>query len=152
MSIFVESYRGVEIKKGRAGLFFAIQYAPRKTLHQSESVETIRYLIDVVFNSEKEKKDLMHPYLYGLCDQIDACVFSGDNFLNKENRDGLREYIGRWEREINRIELLEQGEVVEKLVSWGVEKVKAERVVKENYRYCSHLTTISGKADFCRVV
>lgn len=33
-------------------------------------------------------------------DFIDAAVFSGDLFLNKENRKDFREWIARWEKQL----------------------------------------------------
>jgi ADP-dependent phosphofructokinase/glucokinase len=53
-----------------------------------------------------KKEKIMNCYLDGLCDQIDASMFSGDEFLYEENRKGLKEYIGRWQREMERIESL----------------------------------------------
>lgn len=37
-------------------------------------------------------------------DTIDAAVFSGDIFHNKENRDLFREHLERWQRELVEIE------------------------------------------------
>lgn len=39
-------------------------------------------------------------YLDGLCDQIDASVFSGDAVHHEEIRELLKGYIGRWQRAI----------------------------------------------------
>lgn len=35
-------------------------------------------------------------YLEEACEEIDAAMFSGDSFLQKENRDELMIYINRW--------------------------------------------------------
>ena len=42
--------------------------------------------------------------------------------------------------------------VIKKLVQWGVEEERAKIMVKENYRYCGYLSTVSKKADFCWAV
>jgi hypothetical protein len=34
------------------------------------------------------------------CENIDAAMFSGDAFLDKDNRDLLEKYIARWVREL----------------------------------------------------
>ncbi len=39
---------------------------------------------------------------YDACDTIDAAIFSGDEFLPKEARESLREWMARWERELKR--------------------------------------------------
>lgn len=46
----------------------------------------------------------MDEYLENACEEIDAAMFSGDAFSKDENRKALREYIGRWEREMKRLE------------------------------------------------
>lgn len=46
----------------------------------------------------------MDEYLKDLCEEIDATMFSGDSFFKKENREGLKEYIESWQREMKRLE------------------------------------------------
>lgn len=46
----------------------------------------------------------MPEYLENACEEIDAAMFSGDDFLNEDNRKALKEYIGRWSRELERLE------------------------------------------------
>lgn len=40
----------------------------------------------------------MRADLDELCDALDAAVFSGDGFLNREAIKEFREYMARWER------------------------------------------------------
>lgn len=37
-----------------------------------------------------------------LCEEIDAAIFSGDTFDSRQNADGLRVYLARWQRELDR--------------------------------------------------
>ena len=46
----------------------------------------------------------MRDYIFNACEEIDASMFSGDAFQDTEHREELKKYIGRWEREIERIE------------------------------------------------
>jgi len=46
----------------------------------------------------------MNKNIENACEEIDAAMFSGDEFTDKENREKLREYIGRWEREMQNFE------------------------------------------------
>lgn len=46
----------------------------------------------------------MRDYIYNACEEIDASVFSGDAFYDKEHRKQLREYMARWTRELMAIE------------------------------------------------
>ena len=39
-------------------------------------------------------------------DNVDAAMFSGDTFMDRENIAELEVYIGRWQREIARNKLL----------------------------------------------
>jgi len=41
---------------------------------------------------------MMHPSIVEAIDEIDAAVFSGDTFIDKEHRAQLREQMARWER------------------------------------------------------
>lgn len=50
----------------------------------------------------------MDNYLEEACEEIDAAMFSGDAFLKKDNRETLKTYIGRWEREMKKFEELEE--------------------------------------------
>lgn len=49
-------------------------------------------------------------YLDGLCDQIDASVFSGDAVHHEEIRELLKGYIGRWQRAIRQGEEIDAEE------------------------------------------
>ncbi len=40
----------------------------------------------------------MHPSVENALEEIDAAIFTGDSFIQKENRMKLREYLERWER------------------------------------------------------
>lgn len=40
----------------------------------------------------------MRKYVEDACEEIDAAIFSGDEFHNAESREKLREYMARWER------------------------------------------------------
>ena len=40
----------------------------------------------------------LHPDVSDAFEQIDAALFSGDSFYNKENRIKLREYLTRWNK------------------------------------------------------
>ena len=42
----------------------------------------------------------MRQYIKEACEEIDAAMFSGDDFENIEARIELKEYIGRWQREM----------------------------------------------------
>ena len=46
----------------------------------------------------------MHPDIEEAIDQIDAAVFTGDTFQDKESRDSLSITIARWQRELALIE------------------------------------------------
>jgi hypothetical protein len=43
-------------------------------------------------------------YLNDAAEQIDAAMFSGDDFTFRQNRDALCYYILRWQREMVRLE------------------------------------------------
>ena len=45
----------------------------------------------------------MHPTTKEAFEQIDAGVFSGDEFYTKEGIEILEKYIGRWRRELPQI-------------------------------------------------
>jgi hypothetical protein len=55
-------------------------------------------------SQEDRKMNFDVDYLESACNTIDATMFSGDAFLSEENRNALRFYIGRWEREMKRID------------------------------------------------
>lgn len=40
----------------------------------------------------------MHPSVENALEEIDAAIFTGDTFLQKEDRMKLREYLARWDR------------------------------------------------------
>lgn len=42
----------------------------------------------------------MRKYIEDACDELDAAIFSGDEFHNPESRKRLREFMTRWEREL----------------------------------------------------
>lgn len=46
----------------------------------------------------------LHPDVKEALDQIDAAIFTGDTFFNPENMEELKTFIGRWNREITKIE------------------------------------------------
>lgn len=46
----------------------------------------------------------MHPKVIDAFDEIDAAVFSGDSFHDKENAEVLQSFINRWQRELVRIQ------------------------------------------------
>lgn len=46
----------------------------------------------------------MPDYLKDYLEGIDATMFTGDAFQEPENRAALREYMGRWVREMTSIE------------------------------------------------
>ena len=58
----------------------------------------------------------MRNYNEASCEQLDAALFSGDDFLEAEERNELKEYIERWTRRIKEIEEMENQEVWHKLV------------------------------------
>lgn len=39
-------------------------------------------------------------YLQRACEEIDAAVFSGDDFINADNREQLQIYMDRWSRKL----------------------------------------------------
>ena len=41
-----------------------------------------------------------YDYLTKACDNIDAAMFSGDDFAEPDNRKRLRFYMARWERRL----------------------------------------------------
>ena len=49
----------------------------------------------------------MRDYIEQACEEIDAAMFSGDAFNEKAERDSLRNYIGRWERQMKQWEEIE---------------------------------------------
>lgn len=40
----------------------------------------------------------MHPSILKAFDELDAAIFSGDSFADKQQRAKLRELMARWER------------------------------------------------------
>ena len=42
----------------------------------------------------------MRDYIKDACEEIDAAMFSGDAFVDAEERKALRDYIERWTREL----------------------------------------------------
>ena len=42
------------------------------------------------------------------CEEIDAAIFSGDAFMDSDNRKELREYMARWERELKRLDKVDE--------------------------------------------
>jgi len=42
----------------------------------------------------------MRDYIRQACEEIDAAMFSGDAFIEKDERDALINYIGRWQRQL----------------------------------------------------
>lgn len=42
----------------------------------------------------------MNRFVKNACEEIDAAMFSGDEFLDENSRKELREYMGRWTREL----------------------------------------------------
>ena len=48
----------------------------------------------------------MRKYIEQACEEIDAAMFSGDAFLEKEERESLTRYINRWQRQMKEFEEL----------------------------------------------
>lgn len=46
----------------------------------------------------------LHPKVAESFDEIDAAIFSGDQFHNKEDKDQLAYYVNRWKKELAYIE------------------------------------------------
>lgn len=40
----------------------------------------------------------MHPKVADAFEEIDAAIFSGDTFWDKDNMDKLEKFLGRWYR------------------------------------------------------
>lgn len=59
----------------------------------------------------------MRSYIQDACEDIDAAVFSGSAFLEKEERDALRKYIARWEQQMKECEDIEPDSTMRR---WGV--------------------------------
>lgn len=45
----------------------------------------------------------MRDYNERACEELDAALFSGDDFENPESLKELEAYIARWQREISKI-------------------------------------------------
>lgn len=43
----------------------------------------------------------MNKFLEDACEEVDACVFSGDSLFDPDNRAEFRKYLERWLRAIN---------------------------------------------------
>lgn len=41
----------------------------------------------------------------GAMDEIDAALFTGDMFLNKDNIESFRRYLDRWSRQLDAMEI-----------------------------------------------
>lgn len=41
----------------------------------------------------------------GAIDEIDAALFTGDMFLNQDNIESFRNYLGRWSRQLDAMEI-----------------------------------------------
>ena len=48
----------------------------------------------------------MDEYLYRLCEEIDAAVFSGDRLYDRQTFKGFTYYLKRWTRENINIETI----------------------------------------------
>ncbi len=48
----------------------------------------------------------MNKHLFKSCDEIDAALFSGDILYREEeeNLEAFKEFLGRWNREVKRVE------------------------------------------------
>lgn len=42
-----------------------------------------------------------------LCDELDAAVFSGDSLEDAKTRSRFAEYLGRWQRRLEELELFQ---------------------------------------------
>jgi hypothetical protein len=42
----------------------------------------------------------IHGFIADECDTLDASVFTGDQLLEKSNREGLKMYLDRWQKKI----------------------------------------------------
>ena len=50
----------------------------------------------------------MRTWTKEACENIDATVFSGDEFYDKTAREAFKKYLQRWDREIRTIEAIEE--------------------------------------------
>ena len=48
----------------------------------------------------------MRDYTVNACEEIDASIFSGDEFIDAKARAELREYMARWERGLKEFDSL----------------------------------------------
>ncbi len=47
----------------------------------------------------------LRPATLNACEEIDAALFSGDEFIDSpEAIDALKQYVQRWTRELNKLE------------------------------------------------
>jgi hypothetical protein len=56
----------------------------------------------------------MRDSIEDFCENIDSAMFSGDEFLNENNRKTLIEYMERWTRELKRIDNMVNSEEYKK--------------------------------------
>ena len=49
----------------------------------------------------------LRPHIEKLCDNIDAAVFSGDQFMQAPARARLRFFMARWEKELQAFERID---------------------------------------------
>lgn len=61
----------------------------------------------------------MNKHVENACEEIDAAMFSGDSFLDEENRKGLIEYMERWTRELKSIDTMVNSEEYKKEIKDG---------------------------------
>jgi len=78
----------------------------------------------------------MRNYLERLCDELDASVFSGDGFHNKEALERLKHYVGRWSRESEKIE--------EMLIEIEPEKNEPESTTKNKTNERNEIKFLKG--------
>jgi ADP-dependent phosphofructokinase/glucokinase len=76
--------------------------------------------------------DFTRSYLHKACEQLDAAMFSGDAFLEKENRDRLTYYMDRWRKHLPVWEAIETDLAAS---SEDIEEAYEEAYMREYYMH-----------------
>lgn len=77
----------------------------------------------------------MRDYIEAACEEIDAAMFSGDAFHDPEHRKVLKEYMGRWEREMASFQELDDEEAQQEEDKKGPKLTMTVSHIMENGRW-----------------
>ena len=65
------------------------------------------YLIFKSIHNDTEGGE-MNDYIYKLCDELDAAIFTGDHMNDPDTKEEFKRYLKRWLKEIEEVEIIKQ--------------------------------------------